>query len=140
LEPFKLDFVNLVENSVSVNAWNVYANAEKSFEKFRKNYDLEKIWPVPISHLASYVELHICGRILIISASISTVIGLLMSALLYVLDIPFNNLSVRPSINGSFFCHFNHEKVTRYQVTVILKSALILLGYKPGLDVFLHAK
>ena len=30
--------------------------------------------------LTSYVELHICGRILIISASISTVIGLLMSA------------------------------------------------------------
>ena len=26
-------------------------------------------------------------------------------------------LSVRSSINGSFFCHFNHEKVTRYQVT-----------------------
>ena len=38
-------------------------------------------------------------------------------------------LSVRPSINGSFFCHFNHEKVTRYQVTVILKSALRFLGY-----------
>jgi hypothetical protein len=34
LEPFKLDFVNLVENSLSVNTWNVYANAEKSFEKF----------------------------------------------------------------------------------------------------------
>lgn len=43
---FKLDFVNLVENSLSENAWNVYANAEKSFEKFRKNYDLEKVWPV----------------------------------------------------------------------------------------------
>jgi hypothetical protein len=41
--------------------------------------------------LTSYVELHICVRILIISASISTVIGLLMSARLYVLDIPFNN-------------------------------------------------
>ena len=38
-------------------------------------------------------------------------------------------LSVRPSINGSFFCHFNHEKVTRYQVTVILKSAPRFLGY-----------
>ena len=38
-------------------------------------------------------------------------------------------LSVRPSINGSFFCHFNHEKVTRYQVTVILKSAPKFLGY-----------
>ena len=38
-------------------------------------------------------------------------------------------LSVRPSINGSFFCHFNHEKATRYQVTVILKLALRTLGY-----------
>ena len=38
-------------------------------------------------------------------------------------------LSVRPSINGSFFCHFNHEKVTRYQVTVIPKSAPKFLGY-----------
>jgi hypothetical protein len=66
--------------------------------------------------VASYVELHICGRILIISASISTL---------------HQYLSVRPSINGSFFCHFNHEKVTRYQVTVILKSALRFLGYKP---------
>jgi hypothetical protein len=37
LEPFKLDFVNLVENSLSVNTWNVYANTEKSFEKIRKN-------------------------------------------------------------------------------------------------------
>jgi hypothetical protein len=27
LEPFKPDFVNLVENSLSVNTWNVYANA-----------------------------------------------------------------------------------------------------------------
>ena len=39
-------------------------------------------------------------------------------------------LSVRPSINGSFFCHFNHEKIiTRYQVTVILISALRFLCY-----------
>ena len=38
-------------------------------------------------------------------------------------------LTVRPSINGSFFCHFNHEKVTRYQETVILKSGLRFLGY-----------
>jgi hypothetical protein len=38
-------------------------------------------------------------------------------------------LSVQSSINGPFFCHFNHEKVTRYQVTVIHKSALIFLGY-----------
>ena len=43
--------------------------------------------------------------------------------------ISYINISVRPSINGSFFCHFNHEKVTRYQVTVILKSALRFLGY-----------
>jgi hypothetical protein len=57
LEPFKLDFVNLVENSLSENAWNVYANAEKSFEKFRKNCDLEKVWPVPISHLINFVYL-----------------------------------------------------------------------------------
>jgi hypothetical protein len=49
--------------------------------------------------MASYVELHICGRILIISASISTVIGLLMSARLYVLDIPFNNfLTINESV------------------------------------------
>jgi hypothetical protein len=26
------------------NTWNVYANAEKSFEKYRKNDDLEKVW------------------------------------------------------------------------------------------------
>jgi hypothetical protein len=51
LEPFKLDFVNLVEHYLSENTWNVYANAEKSFEKYRKNDDLEKVWPVPISHL-----------------------------------------------------------------------------------------
>jgi hypothetical protein len=43
LEPFKLDFVNLVENSLSENTWNVFANAEKSYEKIRKNYDLEKV-------------------------------------------------------------------------------------------------
>ena len=55
LEHFKLDFVNLVEHSVSVNTWNVYANAEKSFEKFRKHYDLEKVWPVPISHLINFI-------------------------------------------------------------------------------------
>ena len=54
MEPFKLDFVNLVENSLSENTWNVYANAEKSFEKFRKN-DLEKVWPVPISHLINFI-------------------------------------------------------------------------------------
>jgi hypothetical protein len=49
--------------------------------------------------LASYVELHVCGRILIISASFSTVIGLLMSARLYVLDIPFNNyLTINESV------------------------------------------
>jgi hypothetical protein len=52
---FKLDFVNLVENSLSENTWNVYANAEKSFEKIRKNYDLEKVWPVPISHLINFI-------------------------------------------------------------------------------------
>jgi hypothetical protein len=88
-----IDFVNLVENSISVNTWNVYANTEKSFEKNRKNYDLEKVWPVFTAEkrLTLYVELHICGRILIISASISTVTGLLMSARLCVLDIPFNN-------------------------------------------------
>jgi hypothetical protein len=55
VEPFKLDFVNLVENSLSENTWNVYANAEKSFEKFRKKYDLEKVWPVPISHLINFI-------------------------------------------------------------------------------------
>jgi hypothetical protein len=55
LEPFKLDFVNLVENSLSENTWNVYANAEKSFEKIKKNYDLEKVWPVPISHLINFI-------------------------------------------------------------------------------------
>ena len=52
---FKLDFVNLVENSLSENAWNVYANAEKSFEKSRTNCDLEKVWPVLISHLISFI-------------------------------------------------------------------------------------
>jgi hypothetical protein len=35
LESLKLDFVNLIENSVSVNTWNVYANAEKSFLSVR---------------------------------------------------------------------------------------------------------
>jgi hypothetical protein len=42
-------------NSLSVNTWNVYANAEKSFEKIRKKYDLEKVWPVPILHLINFV-------------------------------------------------------------------------------------
>ena len=55
MEPFKLDFVNLVENSLSVNTWNVYANTEKSFEKFRKNYDLEKVWPVFTSNKLVYL-------------------------------------------------------------------------------------
>ena len=50
--PFKLI---LVEHSLSENTWNVYANAEKSFEKFRKKYDLEKVWPVPISHLITFI-------------------------------------------------------------------------------------
>ena len=53
--PFKLDFVNLVENSLSVNTWNVYANTEKSFEKIRKNYDLEKVWPVFTSNKLVYL-------------------------------------------------------------------------------------
>ena len=55
MEPFKLDFVNLVENSLSVNTWNVYANTEKSFEKIRKNYDLEKVWPVFTSNKLVYL-------------------------------------------------------------------------------------
>jgi site-specific recombinase XerD len=46
---------NLVEHSLSENTWNIYANAEKSFEKFRKHYDLEKVWPVPISHLINFI-------------------------------------------------------------------------------------
>jgi hypothetical protein len=55
LEPFKLDFVNLVENSLSENTQNVYTNAEKSFEKIRKKYDLGKVWRVPISHLINFI-------------------------------------------------------------------------------------
>ena len=55
VEPFILDFGNLVENSLSENTWNVYDNAEKSFEKNWKKYDLEKVWPVPISHLINFI-------------------------------------------------------------------------------------
>ena len=57
--------------------------------------------------MASYVELHICCRILIISASISTVIGLLMSARLYVLDIPFNNCDYKWVGTVSKIIHFH---------------------------------
>lgn len=253
MEPFKLDFVNLIENSLSENTWNVYANAEKSLEKFRKNYDLEKVWPVPISHLINFIvylatnsyspntaksyiaaigfkmkmnnltdstDSFIVKKLLkgmsktykrvdirrpITIKILADIIGILpqicnstyeaklFSAVFVlafraflrigetvessksshviqksdvilnhtdksvsvtikssktdqygletklVLNSEFVNLSlydqlhqyllVRPSINGSFFCHFNHEKVTRYQVTVILKSALRFLGY-----------
>ena len=38
-------------------------------------------------------------------------------------------LAVRPKVDGPLFCHFNHEKVTRYQVCKVLKSALSFLGY-----------
>lgn len=253
MEPFKLDFVNLIENYLSENTWNVYANAEKSLEKFRKNYDLEKVWPVPISHLINFIvylannsyspntaksyiadigfkmklnnltdstdsfivkkllkgmsktykrvdirrpiTIKILADIFGILPQIcnSTYEAKLFSAVFVlafraflrigetvessksshviqksdvilnhtdksvsvtikssktdqygletklVLNSEFVNLSlydqlhqyllVRPCINGSFFCHFNHEKVTRYQVTVILKSALRFLGY-----------
>lgn len=253
MEPFKLDFVNLVENSLSENTWNVYTNAEKSFEKFRKNYDLEKVWPVPISHLINFIvylaknsyspntaksyiaaigfkmkmnnltdstDSFIVKKLLkgmsktykradirrpITVEILTDIIGILpqicnstyeakLFSAVFVLafraflrigetvessksshviqksDVILNHtdksvsvtinssktdqygletklvlnsefvnlsiydqlhqyLSVRPSINGSFFCHFNHEKVTRYQVTVILKSALRFLGY-----------
>ena len=37
-------------------------------------------------------------------------------------------LTVRPTIHGPLFCHFNHKKVTRYQVCSVLKSAIKFLG------------
>jgi hypothetical protein len=70
--------------------------------------------------LTSYVELHICGRILIISASISTVIGLLTSARLYVLDIPFNNLHL---INFVYLAKNSYSPNTA-------KSYIAAIGFK----------
>lgn len=55
MEPFKLDFVNLVENSLSVNTWNVYANTEKSFKKLEKIMTSKRFGP--FSHLINFVYL-----------------------------------------------------------------------------------
>lgn len=40
-------------------------------------------------------------------------------------------LEVRPSIDGQLFCHLNHKKLTRFQFSKILKSALTFLGLNP---------
>jgi hypothetical protein len=37
-------------------------------------------------------------------------------------------LTVRTTIHGPLFCHFNHKKVTRYQVCRVLTSAIKFLG------------
>ena len=73
--------------------------------------------------LASYVELHICGRILIISTSISTVIDLLMSALLYVLDIPFNNfLTINESVLSVRLFIFSLKPIAAIKIWQYLAS------------------
>jgi len=47
-----------------------------------------------------------------------------------VFDVMQQYMAMRPNINGALFCHLNHLKVTRHQVSKILKSALRFLGYK----------
>ena len=37
-------------------------------------------------------------------------------------------LTVRTTIHEPLFCHFNHRKVTRYQVCRVLTSAIKFLG------------
>lgn len=34
---------------------NVYDNSVKLFEDFRSQYNLDKIWPVPLAHLVNFI-------------------------------------------------------------------------------------
>jgi hypothetical protein len=47
-------------------------------------------------------------------------------------------VSIRPSCNGPFFCHFSTQPVSRYQFNAVLKKALSALGLK-GMSIRSHS-
>lgn len=55
MEPFELEYVNLIENSVSQNTWNVYSNGVQLFEIFRKNHNFISKWPAPLSDVINFI-------------------------------------------------------------------------------------
>jgi hypothetical protein len=55
LECFEGEYRRLIDNSISLNTWNVYDNAVKTLESFRCEMSLEQKWPVPLSDLINCI-------------------------------------------------------------------------------------
>ena len=46
----------LFQAAFSSNTWKAYENGLSSFQNFRQKYYLEQLWPLPASHIASYIS------------------------------------------------------------------------------------
>ena len=55
LEPFVVEANEIFQASLSTNTWNSYENGMSGFNKFRKNYNLDVIWPPPVNHISSFI-------------------------------------------------------------------------------------
>jgi site-specific recombinase XerD len=55
LEPFVVEANEIFQASLSTNTWNSYENDMSGFNKFRKNYNLDVIWPPPVNHISSFI-------------------------------------------------------------------------------------
>jgi hypothetical protein len=45
----------IFQASLSTNTWNSYETGMSAFNKFRKNYNLDVIWPPPVNRISSFI-------------------------------------------------------------------------------------
>ena len=57
LEPFVVEANEIFQASLSTNTWNSYETGMSAFNKFRKNYNLDVIWPPPVNPISSFIAL-----------------------------------------------------------------------------------
>ena len=55
LEPFVVEANEIFQASLSTNTWNSYETGMSAFNIFRKNYNLDVIWPPPVNHISSFI-------------------------------------------------------------------------------------
>jgi hypothetical protein len=57
LGPFVVEANEIFQASISTNTWNSYETGMSAFNKFRKNYNLDVIWPPPVNPISSLIAL-----------------------------------------------------------------------------------
>ena len=55
LGSFVVEANEIFQASLFTNTWNSYETGMSAFKKFRKNYNLDVIWPPPVNHISSFI-------------------------------------------------------------------------------------